>query len=236
VLREDGPWTRRENSRSGRRAGGPPPAAHTSGGRSEARQELTRSFDGEPYQKIYAFFTAAGTDAVLTFSRVIGSCPEVGGCTTSANCHGGTCVAGQCTGSINVYPTVGQVAVILKADFCRALVCGSGGGAFVRRSAIPRSTLQHALPRADELRFLPAGAGLCACGGGNNCPAADAPFQPSQVAFNETFQGAANANGWVYSRGTVHPGASDGFLELGVDPALVPAANWAVAEARSGSL
>jgi putative metal-binding protein len=195
------------------------------------KKNLTRSFDGEPYQKTYDFFTAAGTDAVLTFSRVIGSCPEIGTCTTSANCHGGTCIFGQCTGSINVYPTVGQVAVILKDDFCRAMVCGSGGGAFVPAECNPALyPCTTPCPVPTNCFSCPLAPGLCACGGGNNCPAADAAFQSSQVAFNENFQGAANVNGWVYSSATVHAGASDGFLELGVDPAIVPAANWAVAE------
>jgi len=194
-------------------------------------KNLTRSFDGEPYQKIYAFFTAGGSDAVLTFSRVIGSCPDIGGCTTSANCHGGTCVAGQCTGPVNVYPTVGQVAVIPKDTFCRALVCGSGGGAFVPPECDPALyPCTTPCPVPTSCFSCPLAPGLCACDGGNKCPAADAPLQSSQVAFNETFQGSANANGWLYSRATVHPGASDGFLELGVDPALVPAVNWAVAE------
>jgi hypothetical protein len=194
-------------------------------------KNLTRTFDGNPYQDTFTFFTAAGSDAVLTFTRVIGDCPDSGLCTTAADCHGGACVAGQCIGPIDVYPTVGQVAVIRKSDYCTALACGSGGGAFVPPECLPAPACPTPCSNPASCDSCPQALGLCACQGANECPPADAPFSPLQVAFNETFESAVNANGWIFNRATVHPSMTDGFLELGSDPAVDPAGSMMVADA-----
>ena len=193
-------------------------------------KNLTRTFDGNPYQITETFFTAAGSDAILTFTRVIGDCPDSGTCATAADCHGGACVANQCTGPIDVYPTIGQVAVILKSEFCAALACGAGGGAFVPPECAGATCPVPCHDPAD-CTSCPQALGLCSCQGGNDCPPIDAPFAPSEVAFNETFESAVNANGWVFNRATVHPSGTDGFLELGSDPAVDPTANMMVADA-----
>ncbi|HKQ98073.1 MAG TPA: MopE-related protein [Candidatus Polarisedimenticolia bacterium] len=181
-------------------------------------KHMTRSFDGEPYWPSRTFFTALGAEGVLTFSRVVGTCPDFGNCNDADDCHGGQCVAGTCTGNAYVYPNVGQVAVVKKAEFCRAAVCGDVGTGFLPPECDPALyPCTTPCPTPNNCNTCPLAPGFCLCNGGNQCDAPDAPLSPSQAPFNETFQTLTTPNPWVFSRATIHPGSTDGFLELGED-------------------
>ncbi|HKQ98726.1 MAG TPA: kelch repeat-containing protein [Candidatus Polarisedimenticolia bacterium] len=205
-------------------------------GAQTVSKNLQRSFNGQPYQASYSFFTAQSGEATIDFSRLTGTCQDVPDpCTSDDQCLSGVCYPlGQiCIGQVYVYPLLGQVSVLTKAEFCTAAVCASQSTGYLPTECDPAVyPCTTPCPNPSDCNTCAEARALCLCNDGFLCPTNDAVYNPGGAVFDETFTSAANANAWTLSHASVHPNG-DGTLELGENTFADPTALNAVAFASA---
>jgi len=185
-------------------------------------KRLTRSFNEcqFPAQYVfdYSFFTATGTEAVLTFNRTHTACSQVcqpipfpggttscdQGCSPTIPCPNGwicSCSApfcfGQCVAGVDV--NVGYVVVLKSSRFCAIAACASQNPIGCPPSTCDGSGIcSDATSNAESLCLCPDPA----CPIGQRICNSERPTIPPADLVSEAFDSASNP-AWVLGLATI---------------------------------